>query len=265
MKKNLLFLNSKFPKISTCDKSAFQNNNSYNFIYNKLLLSKLQNLDAAPVGIIPIEFPVVIKPIINLYGMSNGYTKINNIDDYNKSMYIGMFWQKYLNGIQYNVDLNIKNGKIIQYFCVISEPSNDGMFKYHYFNKNYLLPKNIYDLIENILDDYSGFLNIEVIDNFIIEMHLRLNGDLFLYNEQNLIDMINLKKINIINTCFFPIFVDKYFNIDITNYLETLDIEYDLDGAICNNYKRLLYFRYNNLEKGIIIQNKIYNYINELK
>ena len=42
-----------------------------------------------------------------------------------------MFWQKYLDGIQYNVDINMKNGEIFQYFCVESEPDELGMFKYH--------------------------------------------------------------------------------------------------------------------------------------
>ena len=116
-----------------------------------------------------------------------------------------------------------------------------------------------------ILENYSGFVNLEIIDDFIIEMHLRLNGDLFLYSEKNLDDMINFKTIKVSNNCFFPIFVKREFNIDITNYVNSLNIEYEFDGIICNNYKRLLYFRHTDLDSGILIQNKIYNYINELK
>lgn len=262
MKKILLYMENKYPNIPTNDKEAYMIFENYNDLYNKLLLSKLQNLDAAPVGITPIEFPVIIKPIINLYGMSNGLKKINNIEEFRKEYNYGMFWQKYLDGTQYNIDINMKNGKIIQYFCVISEPDKEGMFKYHYYEKKYNLSEKIYNFIQKILYNYTGFVNVEIINDYIIELHLRLNGDLFLYSEQNIDDMVNHKEIKVNNTCFFPIFVNKYLNVNISKFLDTLNIDYNLDGTICNENKRLLYFRHNNLEEGIDIQNKIYKHVN---
>jgi hypothetical protein len=262
MKKILLYMENKYPNIPTNDKEAYLTFESKNDLYNKLLLSQLQNLDAAPVGITPIEFPVIIKPIINLYGMSNGLKKINNIEEFREETNYGMFWQKYLDGIQYNLDINMKNGKIIQYFCVISEPDKNGMFKYHYYERNYNLSEKIYCFIEEILYNYTGFVNIEIINGYIIELHLRLNGDLFLYSEKNIDDMIKGILIKVNSTCFFPIFVNKYLNINICEYLDSINIEYDLDETICNDNKRLLYFRQNNLEEGIDIQNKIYEYVN---
>lgn len=255
-------MENKYPNIPTNDKDAYQNIYKYSHMYNKLLLSQLQKLDAAPIGITPIEFPVIIKPIINLYGMSNGFKKINSLEEYKEIIHYGMFWQKYLDGIQYNIDINMKNGKIIQYFCVISEPDKDGMFKFHYYEPNYILSKKIIKLIQNLLDDYSGFINIEIINEYIIEMHLRLNGDLFLYSEENIDDMIKGNLIKVKSTCFFPIFVNKYFNVNISKFLDNLNIEYDLDGTICNDSKRLLYFRHDNINEAEIIQNKIYNYLN---
>lgn len=261
MKKILLYMEKNYPNIPTNDKDAYQYYNKQCDLYNKLLLSQLQNLDAAPAGIIPVKYPVIIKPIINLYGMSNGFKKINSLEEFREDKNIGLFWQTYLDGVQYNLDINIKNGKIIQYFCVISEPDNLGMFKYHYYEKNYVLPDKIIILIQKLLYDYTGFINIEIINEYIIEMHLRLNGDLFLYSEKNIDDMVIGKLIKVNNTCFFPIFVNKYLNINISQFLNTLNIEYELDECICNNYKRLLYFRHHDLNEGKIIQNKIYKYI----
>ena len=177
-----------------------------------------------------------------------------------------MFWQKYLDGIQYNVDINMKNGEIFQYFCVESEPDELGMFKYHKYIDTYELPEKVITFLQNIMFDYSGFLNIEVIDEYIIEMHLRLNGDLFLYSEQNLDDMINYKKIKVNSTCFFPIFVKNNFDDNdkikkITNYIDEVNLDYDYDGTICNNFKRLLYFRHSDFKKSIVYQNKIYDII----
>ena len=256
-------MEKNYPNIPTNDKDAYQTFIKYSEVYNKLLISQLQKLDCSPSGIIPNEYPVIVKPIINLYGMSNGYLKINNYDDFIKDRYIGMFWQKYLDGIQYNVDINMINGKIFQYFCVVSEPDNLGMFKHHKYIHNYELPEKVINFLQTIMFDYSGFINIEIINEYIIEMHLRLNGDLFLYSKKNIDDMVIGKLINVNNTCFFPIFVNKYLNINISQYLDTLNIEYDIDGCICNDFKRLLYFRHLNLEEGIEIQNMIYKYINK--
>lgn len=266
MKKILLYIKKTYPYIPVNDKQAYQYYCNNNDVYNKLLLSEMQYLDCAPVGITPLEFPIIIKPIINLYGMSNGFIKINDIKDYESNKYIGMFWQKYLNGTQYNVDINMKNGKIIQYFCVISEPDIDGKFKYHYYYEKYILPLKIVKFIENLLNDYSGFLNIEIIDNYIIEMHLRLNGDLFLYSEKNIDDMVKYKKINVTNKCFFPIFIKKNININIniTDLLNSLSIEYDIDGMFCNDYIRYCYFVCNSIEKGISLQKLIYEEIKNL-
>ena len=89
------------------------------------------------------------------------------------------------------------NGKIIQYFCVISKPDVLGMFKYHYYEKNYVLSHKIIILIEKLLYNYTGFINIEIINEYIIEMHLRLNCDLFLYSEKNIDYMVIGKLINV--------------------------------------------------------------------
>ena len=69
--------------------------------------------------------------------MSNGFKKINNMEEFENEENYGMFWQKYLEGIQYNVDLNIIDGKVIQYFCIYTIPDLDGKFKYHYYKKLY--------------------------------------------------------------------------------------------------------------------------------
>lgn len=264
MKEIFNYLDDKYNDVPLNDFEAYQYYYNYNDVYNKLLLSQLQNLECAPVGIKPTIFPIIIKPIINLYGMSNGYCKIDTLEEYNNlfknfTNYIGMFWQKYLDGQQYNIDLNMKDGKIIQYFCVNSEPDINGMFKYHYYNKKYRLPKKVKMFIEQMLENYTGFVNIEVINNIIIEMHLRLNGDLFLYSKKNIDTMMKRKKTRIKNKCFFPIFTNK--NINIIDYLNSLNINYELDTSICNDYKRYCHFTFDDINKGMEIQKKIYNFI----
>lgn len=253
MKDILEYLEKK--NIPVNDFQAYQRHYNYNDVYNKLLLSQLQGLDCAPVGIVPTEYPVIIKPIINLYGMSNGYQKINSREEYDKNENFGMFWQKYLDGTQYNIDIVMKDGKIIQYFSLESEPDSEGRFKYHKYI-DYILDSKVINFIEDTLACYSGFVNIEVINNYIIEMHLRLNGDTFLYSKENIDDMVQFKKTIIKKYNFFPVFAKDYKDINWENINNIT--EFDLDDSKCGDYYRFLYFRHFDLDKGLIIQKKFY-------
>lgn len=252
MREILDYLEEK--NIPVNDFQAYQKYYNYNDVYNKLLLSQLQGLDCAPVGIVPTEYPVIIKPIINLYGMSQCYKKINSREEYDKENNYGMFWQKYLDGIQYNIDIVMNDGNIIQYFTVESEPDSDGRFKYHKYI-DYTLNNNLINFIEETLAGYSGFVNIEVINNYIIEMHLRLNGDTFLYSKQNIDDMIQFKETIIQPYNFFPVFAKDSNNI---NWENINNIDFDMDDSKCGEYYRFLYFRHLDFKKGLIIQKNFY-------
>jgi len=265
---------------SLTDQQAWLRNPNHKIIYNKLWLSEIQNLPANPTPIIPYQFPVIIKPIINLDGMSKGFVKINNKSDYLKySDLPGYFYQTYLDGLQYNYDIIMKNGCIIDSFCLESMPLKEGMFKYHKYIEK-IIPDNIKILLESFLDDYTGFLNIEVINKYIIEAHLRLNGDFFIYKESDFDKLILFTETNkykklITNKyiSFFPLFL-KNKKIDFKS------IEYLLKDKIVENYKfdninstsqnemnkRFLYFTTYDHNKGLELQKNIYHilYINVL-
>jgi len=243
----------------------------YNFIYDKLSLAQLQNLDCAPLPIIPAIFPVIVKPIINLYGMSRGFKKINNYEEFILIKDNGYFWEKYLDGDQYNYDIVIENGKIIDSFCYHSVPLNEGTFLYHqYIEKK--IPPNIVNLIENLMENYTGFMNIELIDGYIIEAHLRLNGDFFIFNETMVDNFINFIKNGLYTfqdikpMTFFPIFI-KNISTDYTpvfNILNKWNINYKIDNIYSETqgdiYKRLLYFICTDHKLGLSIQKEIYLY-----
>lgn len=250
---------------------------NYNIIYNKLQLAEIQGLDCAPIPVYPNTYPIVIKPIINLYGMSRGFYKINNKDEYktllNQKNLSGYFWETYLAGGQFNIDIIFKNGKIIKYFVLKSKPIREGIFKYHKYINDYKLDENIINILEQILDNYTGFINIELIDGFIIEAHLRLNGDFFIFNEKHIDSLINFIKtknyidIPITPVTFFPIFItDTSKNYEkIGLYLkENKDylVDFYKDDihqlAQGDKYKRCYYFITNNFKKGLEIQKNIY-------
>ena len=81
------------------------------------------------------------------------------------------------------------------------------------------------------MQDYTGCFNIEMINNKIIEAHLRFNGDFYLYNLEFMknVDRLYEKnewkfKYKIKKIYLFPVFVDKKFDMTKINIYKILEI-----------------------------------------
>src|SRR3989338_6451730 len=68
--------------IPTHDGEAWTLNPQHRWIYDKLAIAQSQGLDAAPLGVIPHQFPVFSKPIMNLEGMGKGSRLLQRAEDY---------------------------------------------------------------------------------------------------------------------------------------------------------------------------------------
>lgn len=260
--------------IPTVDSVAWIHYPDYRHIYNKLWIAESQRIPSGPMAIYPSFYPVIFKPIINLYGMSRGIKKINNDEEYNNNICDGFFWEEFFNGTHRCIDLVIKNGKIIYVTCLISVERENGLFDYHMTDLNYKLSNNLKEWIGTFFDEYTGCLNIETIDNNIIECHLRLNGDSQLYNEcfvKELYDVLfnDKSSINyqIKETYLIPIFVDKNYNKDVDkNKIMNMCNEFNAHTIKFNNIQsksqsehmsRLLIFDIDDLEKGLLLRDDI--------
>lgn len=168
-----------------------------NRIYNRLDLAHTQGIIAAPFGVLPpvdkVNWPIIMKPIVNLYGMSRNYLVIPNMDAYEDALQdttiAGQFWMPFIPGRHYTIDALMYKGVIIFYYALESDhhPKNPGIFRYHVYRPEYILPANIQvELTKYCLAEYSGPLNIEIIcppamPSVIIEAHLRWNGDNYIW------------------------------------------------------------------------------------
>jgi len=204
----------------------------YNFIYNKLWLANSQDIEAGPMGVYPISYPVIFKPIINLFGMSRGFKIINNEKEYNENIKDGFFWEKYLDGKHNCIDLIIQEGEVKFVSALESFSDGKGGFIYHTSIPDFELPEHIIFWLKLYFGDYTGCLNIETINGLIIEGHLRLNGDFHLYNldfAKHLNSFYFDKKwsfnFNIKKTYLLPIFVKKEFKIENLDNLKNKIIE----------------------------------------
>ena len=209
-------MNYRGNTLHTCDIQSYINNPKYNFVYNKLFISQSQNIPCAPMGIYPKTYPVIFKPIYNLHGMSRSFYKIDNNEEYDTFFQDGLFWQKYFAGPQVNLDVVYNKDQIVFHSALKSIPGKQGSFKSHETLIDYVIPNKIEKWIHTHLKDYKGCLNIELIDENIIECHLRLNGDFHLYNPEFVGQLLEFMNENndtidykVPYTCMFPLFINR--------------------------------------------------------
>lgn len=253
----------------------------WNFVYDKLFIADSQQLPCGPWGTYPNKYPIIMKPIINLFGMSRGFKLIKTEKEYDSITNAdGHIWEKYLTGDNLTIDLIIINGQIKDYYPIRSIPCKNGSFKYHETLLDYRIHDNIILWIANYLSDYIGVINMEVIGSYIIEMHLRLNND-FYYDDifvDQLIEFYQSGKYTVKKNVrkkqqifFFPIFLNKSYQKSpdfdknkklISDLLEKTDLVksvrwFDLDSLSNWVYKRWLTFETYSLKEGLKIKSSI--------
>ena len=202
-------------KIYPSDIDCYINIPEFNFVYNKLWLSQSQGMLCGPMGIYPTEYPIIFKPIVNLYGLSRGFKKINTEKEYDEEKKDGFLWQTFFGGKHIVCDMVLDNTKVVFCSFLRSYPGTKGSFKLHHTTE-YVLPDKITKWIRKYLKNYRGCLNMDIIGGNIIECHLRLNGDFNLYNKEFCLQLHDFmeNRINIIeyiipNIYIFPIFIER--------------------------------------------------------
>ena len=167
--------------IPTTDDSAWLYYKNENWIYNKLNIALSQNIDCGPIGVTPTKYPIVIKPIYNMFGGGIDARKINNSKELETYRHPGCLWMKWVEGIHLSHDIIVLEGNPIWSITFKGYPIGKGMFDYW---EVITPPKSvilyIYDWIKKHLKNYTGCICLETIGQeptTIIEVHLRM-GDI---------------------------------------------------------------------------------------
>ena len=249
------------PIIPTSDEMAIKLYPQYEKFYNKMYLSKIQNIKHGLNK--PNNYPIVVKPYKNLKGGSLGFRLVKNKKYFKLKK--GNFWMELLIGEHLCIDIFILNGKIKLYTILKSKAASKGTFEYHESMPNYKLSSDLRLFISKHFSQYTGILNCETINNKIIDFHLRPNGDFFIYNMDVVEQIINLyfnqkwnlKNYTIPKMFLFPIFIEhhkifeldleKTVNILIKNNCDNLIYEHKLKSPGGN---RILMYSSNNYEDG---------------
>ena len=160
----------------------------YRNLFNKMEIALAQGLDAGPAGVNPLhEGHYISRPTYNLYGMGIGAKKFWYSDDmYNELLNNGVvppghFWCEWINGKHVSVDFHRNPDNGIFYTRSTWEGkhySKDNLTKFETWTRleNYLHP---YDIKLKLPwnDKKVVAINLEIIGNYIIEVHLRLGND----------------------------------------------------------------------------------------
>lgn len=160
------------------------------WIFDKLILSKKLNYDCGPAGVLPSkDGKYIVRPCVNYRMMGKGaqIMHLNTLDDVIPD---GHFWCEYFEGRHLSFDYHY--GK--QVLAVEGFRNKDDVnqfFCWKKVNDTYQLP----DFLEKISHRYE-WLNIEVIENKVIEVHLRYNDDFYYHSGSTIIPVWKGEEIN---------------------------------------------------------------------
>lgn len=167
------------------DIAAWKDNILSRWIYIKSNLCDIQSVKWYPCPVEPdkSDFPVIIRPLINLSGMGSEVSIAEDLDEYREMSCYGYFATPFIEGQHSSHDYILKKGVPTSETTFIGHKDSQntehvGAFLYWELTKLKEPPtitRNI-QLLLNRLTHYSGPLNIECINGVIIEAHLR-NGD----------------------------------------------------------------------------------------
>ena len=253
-------------------------------LYNKKYIADSQNFINGDNTIIPNKFPIIVRPKINLMGMGKDAYFIDNLNQFKESnINDKFFWCEVFRGDHISVDIFFNNNEIQGYIAFRGKQGKLFTFKYWEYLRNYKISSKIKKWIYKNLNSFCGVFNMELINDNIIECHLRM-GDINYFQSEQLtkciIDCYNNKKINIPylpQIYLLPVFVEKgkYIRLkeeDIYKYvretkLDNYVLNYFIDPPPENNSNpaggdRICNFTITNLEKGFILRDYILKCLN---
>ena len=145
------------------------------WVYNKLLIAESQGLPCGPHGILPQQFPVFSKPIVNLKGMGTASRVISDAHAMAEHEQAGHMWMQLLVGEHVSTDCAVLNGAVCWTRHATGSAGPGGTFTNWVIEaaRKPALEEMLADWIKRHMGNYCGMMNFETIDGRIIETHLR--------------------------------------------------------------------------------------------
>lgn len=160
------------------------------WIYNKLSLYEKLGYRAAPHGVIPLEFPVISKPIVNLWGLALGVDRWCSATDVKYQA--GYLWMEEFSGDWLSYDIDFDTGTVWKAQALTNTVWQGTPSGWH------VEQQTVSDLPEKLLADIESLnpstrkINVETIGGNITEVHLRWSFEIsqWYYQKEFDIDVI---------------------------------------------------------------------------
>ena len=144
--------------------------------FNKLELSLKLGHDCGPCGTTPEKYgKYIVRPIYNLAGMS-AKARVDILANYDYAkIEPGHFWCEYIEGKQYSIDYEWKDGKWQVYSAYQAHRKRENpLFQFDKWTR-VSIEKELPSWFDCLSDVEK--INVEFIENRIIEVHLRTSPD----------------------------------------------------------------------------------------
>lgn len=153
--------------IPKTDTNAWNIHKNYNWVYNRMLICKIQNI---PYGMLDEKvntYPIYIKSIINTLDIESTGQIIKNKNNLRKNIKPGYFWMEYFDYDDTFFEAIIVDGKLTWYtFHNANEPIKPSV----------ILLNKCFNFIDNHMKNYDGFLRFIIKDTKIIDCFLTLSN-----------------------------------------------------------------------------------------
>jgi len=167
------------PRMPAHDFDAYRWNERHRWVYNKLFLAEVQEIESAPHGIAPTHYPVSSQPIYDLRGLGAGRRTLHTVAEYRRYCSAGYFWRRCLSGEQLRTDLAVTQGSVRWSRHAVASTSGEGSYDHWVLEVRARdeLSSRQADWVGRHLPDYTGMLNLDSIDGIIVAAGLRFTAD----------------------------------------------------------------------------------------
>lgn len=153
------------------DETAWLTYPQHNWVYNKLLLYQKLGYEVAPHGVTPRRFPVISKPIVNIWGLGLGVERWCSAADVKYQA--GYLWMTEFTGDWMSYDLDFDTGTVWQATAQCDKIWQARPSAWHVKKSRFEdLPKKLIQDLEKIQIPVKQ-INLETLGGNIIEVHLR--------------------------------------------------------------------------------------------
>lgn len=160
------------------DAEAWAANPRHRWVYSKLAVAETQGIACAPLGVEPPSYPVIVRPITNLHGMALGARVVREGPIPYEP---GLFWSEILRGPHWSIDFGImlETGRSLWQAArgIIREDTLEPLAWIQEPSVPREIERAARDWLFDHLTGYDGPLNVELIGDKVIEVHLRHSTD----------------------------------------------------------------------------------------